>query len=124
MFTISKPQPNRVDLDISGKIDSETMRAALDDLIEASKDVENGRMLYRIPEMAWPTIGALSMELVRLPALFGLLKTFDKCAVLTDATWIKTAAELEGALLPGLEIKAFSLSQTSEAEAWLAHTAS
>ena len=122
MFTISKPKDNRVDLDVSGSIDSEAMRTALDDLISASEGIKHGRMLYRIPDMAWPTLGASSVELVRLPALFALLKKFDRCAVLTDATWIKTAAELEGALLPGLEIKAFSLSQTSEAEAWLAQT--
>ncbi|MEM8794008.1 MAG: STAS/SEC14 domain-containing protein [Pseudomonadota bacterium] len=120
MFEITKPSANRVDLHVSGAIDSDTMRKALDDLIEKSEGIENGRMLYTIPEMAWPSLGALGVEMARLPKLFGLLGKFDRCAVLTDAGWIKTAAEVEGALFPGIEIKGFGLTEVDKAEAWLA----
>jgi hypothetical protein len=40
---------------------------------------------------------------------------------LSDKTWLKKASELEGILIPGLEIKAFDRDQKSEAEAWLAN---
>jgi len=33
--------------------------------------------------------------------------------------WLKKVSELEGALFPGLEIKAFNREQKIEAEAWL-----
>jgi hypothetical protein len=39
--------------------------------------------------------------------------------VLTDKTWIKKVSEFEGALFPGLEIKAFDRDQKTEAEEWL-----
>ncbi|MGB5992933.1 MAG: STAS/SEC14 domain-containing protein [Desulfobacterales bacterium] len=52
-----------------------------------------------------------------LPAMFGLMKKFDRAAVLTDKTWLKKVSEFEGALYPGLEIKAFNIDQ--KAEAWL-----
>jgi len=42
---------------------------------------------------------------------------FDRAAVLTDKTWLKTVSELEGVFFPGLEIKAFDRDQ--KAEAWL-----
>ncbi len=51
--------------------------------------------------------------------MFGLIKKFNRAAVLTDKTWLKKVSEFEGALLPSLEIKAFNLDQKEEAEAWL-----
>ena len=47
------------------------------------------------------------------------MKRFIRAAVLTDKVWIKKASELEGAIIPGLEIKAFDRDQREEAEAWL-----
>jgi hypothetical protein len=51
--------------------------------------------------------------------MLGLMKKFDRAAVLTDKTWLKKVSEFEGALFPGLEIKAFDIDQKAEAEAWL-----
>lgn len=122
MLTITKPSANRVDIELSGSVDAEVMRTALDELIAKSDDVTNGRMLYTIPEFAMPTLGAIGVELARMPKLFGLLGKFDRCAVLSDAGWLRKAAEVEGALFPGIEIKSFELAETAEAEAWLAES--
>jgi hypothetical protein len=62
----------------------------------------------------------LGVEFSRLPKLFGLLGKFEKCAVLSDAAWLRTAAEVEGALFPGITIKAFKMDEEEAAEAWLA----
>lgn len=123
MLTITKPAANRVDIELNGRIDADVMRTALDDLIAKSEDVTHGRMLYRIPEFAMPTPGAIGVELARLPKLFGLLGKFDRCAVLSDSGWLRKAAEVEGALFPGLEIRSFELTETEQAEAWLAESA-
>jgi hypothetical protein len=120
MLTITKPGPNRVDIALEGGVDWNLMKWGLDDLIEKSEGVEHGRMLYRIPEFALPTMGGFFIELSRLPKLFGLLARFDRCAVLSDASWIRTTAEVEGALIPGLEIRSFALDDAEAAEAWLA----
>ena len=60
------------------------------------------------------------MELARLPELFKLIRKFDRAAVLADKKWVKTASEIESALIPGLEIKGFDPDEEAEAEAWLA----
>jgi hypothetical protein len=52
--------------------------------------------------------------------LFKLIGNFDRAAVLADKAWIKKISELEGALIPGLKIKAFDADEKAEAEAWLA----
>lgn len=121
MLAITKPLPNRLDIELCGALDAEAMRSGLDDLIAKSEDVTNGQMLYKIPEFTMPTLGAFGVELKYLPKLFGLLGKFDRCAVLSDASWIRTAAEIEGALFPGIVIKSFELHDLEAAEGWLAN---
>lgn len=120
MLTLTKPGPNRVDIEFSGCLDADAMREGLDKLLELSEDVSQGTMLYRISNFEIPTAGAIGVELARLPKLFGLLGKFDRCAVLSDTSWLRTAAEVEGALIPGISIKAFPFDAEDEAEAWLA----
>ena len=120
MLKITKPSDNRVDLELSGTLDAEAMRDALSELIEKSEGVSSGKMLYTISGFAFPTLGAIGVEMGYLPKLFGLLGKFDKCAVMSDAAWIRTAAELEGRMFPGIDIKAFGMEDGDAAEAWLA----
>ena len=120
MFRVTPNGPNRIDIEFGGKLDSDEMKVALDELISNAKDIRHGRMLYRIDDFEIPTLGALGVELSRLPDLFRLIGKFDRAAVLADKKGVKTASEIEGALIPGLEIKAFNRDQEAEAEAWLA----
>ena len=119
MFNIVRNGKNRLDIEFSGKLDSDDMKLALNELVDNAKSIEHGRMLYRIGDFDFPTLGAIGVELSRLPELFRLIRKFDKAAVLASQNWIRAASEIEGALIPGLEIKAFELDQESEAEAWL-----
>jgi len=120
MLDITNPSKNRVDLHLSGKITSAEMAIALDELIEVSNSVENGKMLYTISDFQMPELGAIAVEFTRLPKLFGLISKFDHCAVLADAAWLRKVAEFEGMLIPNFEIKSFELGQEAAAEAWLA----
>ena len=120
MLTITKPSPGRLDIVLKGRIDADAMRQGLDDLIAKSEGMEHGRMFYRIEDFAMPTMAAFGVEFSRLPKLFGLLGKFDKCAVICDTAWLRTAAKIEGALIPGLAIKSFEPGEADAAEAWLA----
>lgn len=123
MLNIIKKSNNRVDIELIGDLNTDTMRIGLDELIEASKDVSNGHMLYKISNFSMPTLGAIGVEISRLPKLFGLLAKFDKCAVLSDSNWLRTAAAVEGALIPGIDIMSFEFDEVDAAEAWLAAAA-
>lgn len=119
MFKVKKIGSNRLDIEMSGKLSAEEMRNVLDELVTKSTDIENGRMLYDVIDFHVPSLNAIAIEFSRLPSMFGLLKKFERAAILTDKTWLKKVSEFEGALIPGLEIKAFNRDQRSEAETWL-----
>jgi hypothetical protein len=124
MLKITKPSANRIEIVLSGAVDAEAMRTGLDKLIADSEGVQNGVMLYKISDPALPTLGAIGVEIGRLPQLFGLLGKYDKCAVLSDSGWLRKAASIEGALFPGLDIKSFEFDEQDKAERWLAGEAS
>ncbi|EWC41368.1 STAS/SEC14 domain-containing protein [Stutzerimonas stutzeri] len=119
MFRVTRVAPDRIDVNVAGRLDSAAMRAALDDLLFKSEGINHGRMLYRIDDFDLPTLGAIAVELSRLPQLFRFVRRFDRCAVIAGKDWLRRISEVEGALIPGLTIKAFDLHQESEALAWL-----
>lgn len=119
MFKVTQKGMNRLDIELSGKLNSEEMQVALDELVSKSQKIEEGKMLYDVIDFHLPSLGAIAIEFSRLPSMFGFIKKFDRAAVLTDKTWVKKVSEFEGMLIPGLEIKAFDRDQKEEAEAWL-----
>ena len=119
MFRVIPNGTDRLDIEMSGKLNAEEMKIALDELVSKSEKIENGKMLYDVIDFHLPSLRAISIEFSRLPEMFGLLRKFNRAAVLTDKTWLKKVSEFEGALFPGLEIKAFNRDQKEEAEAWL-----
>jgi len=121
MFKVTANGTNRLDIELSGKLNADDMKIALDDLAEKSKDIEHGQMLYDVIDFHIPSLAAIGIEFSRLPSMFGLIKKFDRAAVLSDKAWIQKISELEGLLYPGLEIKAFDRDQKSEAETWLSN---
>lgn len=119
MLTVTKPSANRLDLELSGTLNADQMRAALDSLIEQSQGITQGKMFYKVLDFDMPTMGALAVEFQHLPKLMSLVGKFDKCAVLSDTAWIRTAAEIEGAIILSLEIKSFPIASAKAAEEWL-----
>jgi hypothetical protein len=119
MFKVIQNGINRLDIKMSGKLNAEEMQVASDELVTKSKDIEKRKMLYDVIDFNHSSLSAIAIEFSRLPAIFGFLKKFNRAAVLTDMTWLKKVSEFEGALFPGLEIKAFDRDQKAEAEAWL-----
>ena len=119
MFKVTKKNPNRLDIELSGKMNSEEMQIALDELDSMSEDIVNGAMLYDIVEFNMPSLNAIAIEISRLPSLLRLTRKFNKVAILSDKNWIQKFTELEGLLIPGMDIKAFGRDQKKMAESWL-----
>jgi len=119
MFKVTLNGTDRLDIEMSGKLDIEAMRTALDELVSKSANIKNGKMLFDVIDFHIPSLDAIALEFSRFPSMLGFLKKFKQAAVLTDKLWLKKISELEGKFVPGLEIKSFSRKQKEEAEAWL-----
>ncbi|MDQ2076778.1 STAS/SEC14 domain-containing protein [Marinimicrobium sp. ABcell2] len=122
MFQVTRKTDDRLNVEFSGKLETEEMKRLLDELMEKSEGVTHGTMLFRINEFDFPSLGAIGVELSRMPSMFKFIRRFDRVAVVVGKTWLRKASEIEGALIPGVEIKAFDLTQGSDAEAWLQTT--
>ena len=118
MFKITR-EGNRLDIEMSGRLDSDAMKLALDELVTKSADIKNGTMLYDVVDFHIPSLAAIGIEFSRLPSMLGFMKRFRRAAVLTDKSWLKKVSELEALFYPGVEIRAFDRAQRAEAEAWL-----
>lgn len=119
MFHVSRIGDRRIDVDVSGKLDASEMRFALDELLRKSEGISHGQMLCRIGEFDLPTLGAVGVELSRIPQLFRFIRRFDRCAVVSGKEWLRKASEIEGTLIPGLTVKAFDEQLSTEAHCWL-----
>ncbi|MFD2157505.1 STAS/SEC14 domain-containing protein [Rubritalea tangerina] len=119
MVKITTRGNDRVDILIDGKIDADEMRRVVDDIEAELVHVEDAKVLYEFVNFEFPTLGAMAVKLAELPKMLRILKKFSRVALLVDREWMRMAAEFEGDLIPGLEIKGFELGATEEAEAWL-----
>ena len=119
MLDIHVKEPGVIQIELNGEIDAAGMESGLNKLLELCEDLDNGKLFYQITDFKMPTLAALGVEFMMMPKLFRLISKVDKAAVLTDENWIKTASVIEGALIPGLEIKAFDLGEDDAAMEYL-----
>lgn len=119
MFSVTRHGENRLDIQISGSLDKEGMTFAIDQLLTQGEGIQDGVMLLDVIDYHLPTLDAIWVELKQMPELLTLMRHFKKAALLSDKPWLQTAGELEGKLMPHLEVKAFSRSEKQQAETWL-----
>ncbi len=118
-MNITKMSDNRIDVEFSGKIDSAQMTTVLDEMFSAIENMEHGLLLYRVGKLEMPTMGAIGVELANLPKIFRMIRNIDRIAVVCDQDWIQTWSEIEGKLIPGVQMKAFDLEDEDKAVEWL-----
>lgn len=80
MIKVERVSNNRLDVEMSGKLNSEEMKRALDDLIDKSEGIEDGKMLYDVVEYHLPSLGAIAIELYHLPSMLGFIRKFKRAA--------------------------------------------
>ena len=119
VIKLTKSGKNFLELQLGGEITTEEMHEILNVFIDLSSQIEHGKILYTIYNFDFPSLDTIMVKVSRLPELFRLLKKYDRIAILTNKEWLQRVAELEGFLIPGLEIKAFDLDEKEKAEAWL-----
>ena len=62
MFKVIPNGINRLDIEMSGKLNAEDMKIALDELVSKSKKIENGKMLYEVIDFHLSSLGAIRID--------------------------------------------------------------
>ncbi len=83
------------------------------------QDKEGGNILLDLVSLAGFSFSAVSEELVHLPTLLKYLYALDRIAVVSDEDWIRSAARLESALLPGVSYEVYDEDEMDAARAWV-----
>jgi hypothetical protein len=110
----------RLNLEVSGSVSAEEVARVLQEFEEKTEGMEDGAVLYKLHDFEMPSLSAVAVKLKDLPRWLRVMRKIGKMAVIADRQWIGKIAELEGLLLPGIEIKGFGLDEGASAEAWLA----
>ncbi|MEM9430000.1 MAG: STAS/SEC14 domain-containing protein [Pseudomonadota bacterium] len=119
MLTIERKGPARIDVSVAGRIGTLEMEAGLERLIAAAGDMRAVDMLTRVSGRTWPSLGVLSVKLRKLPELLALRRRLRRVAVVADAGWLRSAAEVEGMLIRGIQVRGFRPADAGAAENWL-----
>lgn len=120
MFAVATEPSGLITVTLGGQIDGAEMEAGLTHLFAEIGEREGLRILHRLDDIALPTLAALAVELRHMPNLMRVLGRIDRVAVLSEQPFVRTGAEAQGMLMPGIEIRAWRHGAEAEARAWLA----
>jgi hypothetical protein len=63
------------------------MKIAIDELVTKSENIVNGKILYVVINFHLQMLSIIGIDFSRLPSMLGLMKKFNRAAVLTDKKW-------------------------------------
>ncbi len=104
---------------VSGEVSKEAMAEGLDWLETLTGVNDNFNIYVDMAQDDFDGLGEIRQEFVRVGHMLRAVPDTDKCAVVTDSQFLRNSAKIEGAVIPGLEIRVFDRDETKPAEKWL-----
>lgn len=127
-------EDNIVHMSVSGPIAKESMDAGLEwietiqeSLQESGQESgqespeanDNFSVRVEMPEDEFSGLSQMSQQFKRVGTVLRHSTLADKCAVLTDSSFVRNSARIEGSVIPGLEVRSFDLDEAKPADRWL-----
>lgn len=107
---------------VAFEIDGTVTAPDMDDLYNAVERATDGKgpvhIYGEIHGVGGLTLDAVGTSFKRGAGLFARIGRVKRYAVVSDAGWIRTLAELEGAVIPGLEVRVYRTAEREDALAW------
>jgi hypothetical protein len=119
MIDIEKIGPNAHRIAIYGEFHEDDARAFVAFAKEHHEKGEGGNILIDLVSLAGWSFSAMSEEMGHIPALLRWLYALDRIAVVSDEEWMRSAARLESALLPGIAYAVYDEDEMDAARAWV-----
>ena len=117
--TLPAPAPHVVALRIGETVAGDDLDAVTRSIDSALATHDHLSLFLAFDDWTSITPAAVLKEVGLGLRHLGHLDRFERVAVLTDKKWLQTAAGLKGALIPGVEVRAFPLAERSDALDWI-----
>ena len=108
-----------VHMSITGNIKPESMTQGLDWIHELDAEDDDFNLRIDMAQSEFDDLAAISAEFKRVATVLRHSKSAKKCALMTDSMFLRNSAKVEGAVIPGLEVRTFDLDEATPAERWL-----
>jgi hypothetical protein len=119
MIDIERLSPNAHRMVVYGEITPDDTAKFVAFAQEQNAADEGGNLLIDMVSMAGFSWSAVAEELAHVPTLMQWLYRLDRIALVSDEAWIRTAARLESALLPGVAYAVYDADEADAARAWV-----
>ena len=119
MVTIERLAPNAHHIHAPATFeteDAETLAAFIKERLDSG---QSGNLLIDMSTLDDITASGLRAQIQNIPALLRFVYSLDRIAIISHQEWLRTAARLESALLPGVEYKVYDTDETQAAVAWI-----
>jgi hypothetical protein len=120
MIEILDSPDNVVAMRTAGKLDGEDYDRILTVVEDRLKSHPKIGMVAEMADFHGLTGEALWKDLQYNVKRIGDWNRFPRCALVTDAGWLKAMAAFWDPIIPGVEMKVFEPGQTAEAISWAA----
>jgi len=80
---------------------------------------ESGNLLLDLTSLADFSFSAISDQLMHISSMFQFVYSLDRIAIISDEDWLRSAARLESALLPGVTYQVYDDDEVEAARAWV-----
>jgi len=104
---------------VYGEFHEDDARAFVEFAKEHHAAGKGGNVLIDLVSLASWSFSAMSEELVHIPALLRWIYSLDRIALVSDEEWMRNAARLESALLPGVSYAVYDEDEIDAARAWV-----
>ncbi|MEQ8410317.1 MAG: STAS/SEC14 domain-containing protein [Erythrobacter sp.] len=119
MIAIEKIGPNAHRVAIYGEFHEDDARTFVEFAQDHHAAGEGGNVLIDLVSLASWSFSAMSEELVHIPALLRWIYSLDRIALVSDEQWMRSAARLESALLPGVSYAVYDEDEADAARRWV-----
>jgi hypothetical protein len=119
MMEILETEPGVIAVKFSGRMKPEEMDEVTT-LVERSIEAHERTHVYvEIHDNFSFDVGVMAAHLPRAAAMLTRLDRFGRIAVVSEQRWIRWAARIESAILPGISYETFELAEHARALAWV-----
>lgn len=119
MITMLEIAPSVLAYHVDGKVDAADVERVFEKLDKTLASGDLIRVYAEVHSLAGMSLEGVWTDLRLGTSHMTTLRRITKAALVTDIEWIRRAANLQGLLPVGPEIRIFSLAEQAEARRWI-----